>query len=60
MPNDYPIRGLRWIFLSLVSYLGIFTELLLPLAMIGLEIVFISDMLGMSQLLPAGFHATNC
>ncbi|MBS1197459.1 MAG: hypothetical protein H6R18_1244 [Proteobacteria bacterium] len=60
MPNDYPIRGLRWIWFHLLTYLGILVELLLPAAMIGLEILFISDMLGISQLLPASFHAINC
>lgn len=59
MPNDYPIRGLRWIWLTLVAYVGILFELLLPAAMIGIEILFISDMLGISQLLPSSFHAAN-
>jgi hypothetical protein len=57
MPNDYPIRGLRWFVQYLIANFGIFYELILPVAMIGLEIFFISDMLGISQRLPASFHS---
>ena len=56
MPNDYTIRGLRWLLLSIISYLGMALELLLPITMIGLETVFISDMLGISTILPSSFH----
>ncbi len=59
MPNDYSIRGFRWLWYHLLTYLGILLGLILPAAMISLEILFISDMLGISQLLPSSFHAAN-
>lgn len=56
MPNDYTIRGVKWLLLSIYSYLWILsTELLLPVVMIGMEVIFISDMLG-TNLLPKSFH----
>ncbi len=57
MPNDYPIRGLRRVYYNVVGLLGIGGELLLPAIMLGLEVLFISDMLGISNMLPQIFHA---
>lgn len=56
MPNDYPIHGLRWLFFSLKSNFLILSELFIPLGMVLLETVFISDMLGISNFLPSSFH----
>lgn len=56
MPNDYHVRGLRWLAYQGFVYWDSLRSLALPMLMFGIQACFILDMLGITHALPAVFH----
>lgn len=56
MPNDYFLSGLPRLRFVLVTYWNSIYPYFVPLILIGMEIMFVTDMLGVTELLPVVFR----
>lgn len=59
MDNDYFISGIPRLKQCVLAYIDISTAYIIPLLMIAFEVIFITDMIGLSKILVPYFNGTS-